>query len=159
MSTTPTSGAAKPMPPSNPLTPRDEKTGRYLPVLFPEEKPFWDAAKQHRLLLQCCNKCGRVRYPIGPTCPWDLSNEFEWKQMSGRGVVHNFVIYHKPWIPYYRDKVPYALVQVEIEEGPRLTTNLLDVPVDQVKIGIPVDAVWDDVTDAVSLIQFRPRRS
>ena len=46
--------------------------------------------------------------------------------MSGLGVVHNFVIYHKPWTPYYRDKVPYALVQVEIAEGPRLTTNLLD---------------------------------
>jgi uncharacterized OB-fold protein len=158
MSTTPTQGAAKPMPPSNPLTPRDEKTGRYLPILYPEEKPFWDAAKQHRLVLQCCSKCGRVRYPIGPTCPWDLSNDFEWKQMSGRGVVHNFVIYHKPWIPYYRDKVPYALVQVELEEGPRLTTNLLEVPVDQVRIGIPVEAVWEDVTDAVSLVQFCPRK-
>jgi uncharacterized protein len=157
MSTTATA-PARPAAPANPLTPRDEKTGRYLPIIYPEEKPFWDAAKQRRLILQRCLDCGRVRYPIGPTCPWDLSNRFEWAQMSGRGVVHNFVIYHKPWIPYYKDKVPYALVQVQIEEGPRLTTNLLEVPVDQVRIGMEVEATWEDVTDAVSLLQFRPRR-
>jgi uncharacterized protein len=153
-----TTGTTKPKQSTNSLTPIDERTGRYLPILFPEEKPFWDAAKQHKLLLQRCAKCSRVRYPIGPTCPWDLSNDFEWEQMSGRGVIQNFVIYHKAWTPYYRDKVPYALVHVEIEEGPRLTTNLFDVRPDQVRIGMPVEAVWEDVTDAVSLLQFRPRR-
>ena len=57
------------------LAPRDEKTGRYLPVVYPEEKPFWDAAKQRRLMLQRCRACGKVWYPIGPTCPFCLSND------------------------------------------------------------------------------------
>ncbi len=134
---------------------RDEKTGRYLPTLYPEEMPYWQAAKRHELMLQRCDSCHKVWYPVGPTCPFCLSKTFTWAQMSGKGVVHNFVIYHKPWIPYYNDKVPYAVVQVEIEEGPRLTTNLLGVPVREVKIGLPVEAVWEDVTEDVSLLQFK----
>ena len=140
------------------LTPRDEKTGRYLPIIFPEELPFWQAAKKHKLVLQKCRSCERVWYPVGPTCPFCLSNDFAWTEMSGRGVVHNFVVYHKPWIPYYKDKVPYVLAQVEIEEGVRLTTNIWGLPSSEVKIGLEVEAVWEDVTDEVSLIQFQPRK-
>lgn len=143
---------------SSSLTPRDERTGRYLPILHPEEKPFWAAAKQHRLVLQKCRRCERVWYPVGPTCPFCLSKEHDWTEMSGRGVVHNFVVYHKPWIPYYKDKVPYVLAQVEIEEGPRLTTNILGIPPGDVKIGMAVEATWEDVTDDVTLLQFRPRQ-
>jgi uncharacterized OB-fold protein len=135
---------------------KDEKTGRYLPIQYPEEQPYWEAAKQHRLVLQRCDGCGKVWFPVGPTCPFCQSNKFTWTQMSGRGRVHNYVIYHKPWVPYYKDKVPYALVQVQIEEGPRLTTNLLNVPVDQVKIGMLVQAAWEDLTDDVTLLQFTP---
>jgi uncharacterized OB-fold protein len=137
---------------------KNTASGRYLPILYPEEMPYWQAAKHHKLVLQRCDGCGKVRFPIGPTCPFCQSNMFTWTTMSGRGVVHNYVIYHKAWIPYYRDKVPYALVQVEIEEGPRLTTNLWDVPVDQIKIGMEVEASWEDVTDEITLLQFRPAK-
>jgi uncharacterized protein len=136
---------------------KDEASGRYLPIQYPEEKPFWEAAKRHQLVLQRCDDCKKVLYPIGPTCPHCRSNRFTWQPMSGRGTVHNFVIYHKPWVPYYKDKVPYALVQVEIEEGPRLTTNLLGVPVSDVRIGIEVEATWEDLTDDVTRLQFKPR--
>ena len=136
---------------------KDDATGRYLPIQYPEEKPFWDGCKEHKLILQRCDDCSKVIYPIGPTCPHCQSNKYTWTQMSGRGRVHNFVIYHKPWVPYYKDKVPYALVQVEIEEGPRLTTNLFDVPVKDVKIGMEVEATWEKLTDEVTLIQFKPR--
>jgi uncharacterized OB-fold protein len=132
-----------------------DASGRYLPILYPEEMPYWRAAKQHKLVLQRCDGCGKVWFPIGPTCPFCQSNTFTWTQMSGRGIVHSYVIYHKAWIPYYRDKVPYALVQVEIEEGPRLTTNLWDVPVDQIRIGMKVEASWEDMTDEITLLQFQ----
>jgi uncharacterized OB-fold protein len=136
---------------------KDEASGRYLPIQYPEEKPFWEGAKRHQLVLQRCDDCKKVLYPIGPTCPHCGSNRFTWQPMRGRGTVHNFVIYHKAWVPYYKDKVPYALVQVEIEEGPRLTTNLLGVPVSDVRIGIKVEAAWEDLTDEVTLLQFKPR--
>lgn len=136
---------------------KDETTGRYLPIQYPEERPYWEAAKQHRLVLPRCDDCAKVIFPIGPTCPHCGSNKSTWTEMSGRGRVHNYVVYHKPWVPYYKDKVPYAVVQVEIEEGPRLTTNLIGVPVRDVKIGMEVEAAWEDLTPDVTLIQFKPR--
>lgn len=135
----------------------DEKTGRYLPVIYPEEMPYWEAARAHKLVLQQCDSCGKVRFPIGGICPACLSGEFTWTPMSGRGVVHNYVVYHKPWSDYLKTKVPYAVVQVELEEGPRLTTNLLGLPADQVRIGLEVDVAFEDVTDTITLVQFAPR--
>ena len=76
--------------------------------------------------------------------------------MSGRGVLHNFVIYHKAWTKWFESRVPYAVVQVQLEEGPRLTTNLLECDVKNIKIGMPVEAVYEDITDEITLLQFRP---
>lgn len=135
----------------------DEKTGRYLPVQYPEEKPYWDGAKERRLMLQKCSDCDHVWYPIGPACPACFSKKFEWSRMSGRGVVHNYVVYHKAWTPWFEKKVPYAVVQIELEEGPRLTTNLLECPVADVKIGMPVEVTYEDITGEITLVQFKPR--
>lgn len=134
----------------------DKATGRYLPILYPEEKPFWEAAKAHQLKLQCCKDCGKVFFPIGPTCPSCLSSEFEWQTMSGKGVVDNFIIFHKGWTPYLQTKVPYAVVQVKIAEGPRLTTNMFGIAPHNIKIGMAVEATYEDVTNEVTLLQFQP---
>lgn len=137
----------------------DESTGRYLPITFPEETPFWEAAKRHELLLQRCNGCGKVWYPIGPTCPFCLTAEHTWEKMSGRGVICNVVIFHKGWTPYLQERAPYAVIQVELEEGPRLTSNFVGEMPTAASIGMPVEAVWEDVTEDVSLVQFRARRT
>ncbi|MEP6871864.1 MAG: OB-fold domain-containing protein [Anaerolineaceae bacterium] len=80
------------------------------------------------------------------------------QRMSGRGKIHNYVIYQKAWTPWFESRVPYAVIQVELEEGPRLTTNLLDVPAAQTKIGMPVEAAYEDITDEITLLQFRPAK-
>ncbi|HTN60066.1 MAG TPA: OB-fold domain-containing protein [Devosia sp.] len=136
----------------------DEATGRYLPIIYPEEVPFWEAAKARKLILQQCSACAKVRYPVGPICPQCLSDQFSWATMSGRGVVHNYVVYHKPWNDFLKTRVPYAVVQVQLEEGPRLTTNLLGVPASEVRIGIEVCVAFEDITDAITLVQFAPRQ-
>jgi hypothetical protein len=82
--------------------------------------------------------------------------DFTWTKMSGKGTLHNFVIYHKPWTPWFKDKVPYAVINVELEEGPRLTTNILDCPLDKIEIGMLVKADYQDITDEITLVQFRP---
>lgn len=137
----------------------DKATGRYLPIQYPEETPFWEAAKRHELVLQRCMDCGKVWYPIGPSCPFCLSSNYEWQKMSGRGVISNVVIFHKGWTPYLQQKTPYAVIQVELEEGPRLTANLVGATATAASIGMPVEAVWEDVNEEVSLVQFRPRSS
>lgn len=133
----------------------DETTGRYLPVIYPEELPFWEGAKKRELWLQKCNCCGKAWYPVGPACMHCFAMDFTWTRMSGKGVVHNYVIDHKAWTNWYKDKVPYAVVQVELEEGPRLTTNLPGTPLDQIRIGMPVTADYEDITDEITLVQFR----
>lgn len=132
----------------------DEKTGRYLPIIHNIEKPYWEAAREHRLVLQKCTHCGHVRYPIGPLCPECLSTEASWQEMSGEGKVHNYVVYHKGWTDYLKTKTPYAVVQVELAEGPRLTTNILGVQAPDVRIGMPVEVAFEDVTDTITLVQF-----
>ena len=134
----------------------DEATGRYIPVIYPEELPYWEALRERKLKLQRCKSCEKVWFPIGPACPHCLSLEFDWAQMSGRGVIHNYVVYHKAWTPWLEKRVPYAVIQVELDEGPRLTTNLLDYPVKDIKIGMRVEAVYEDVTADITLLQFQP---
>jgi len=134
----------------------DEASGRYLPVIYAEELPYWEALKQRSLKLQRCKSCVSTWFPIGPACPHCLSQDFEWAPMSGRGVVHNFVVYHKAWTPWLEKRVPYAVIQVELDEGPRLTTNLVGCAVTDVKIGMRVEAAFEDIPGDITLLQFQP---
>jgi uncharacterized OB-fold protein len=75
--------------------------------------------------------------------------------MSGQGTVSSFVVFHKAWFPEFADATPYAVVQVELAEGPRLTANLVDVPPGEIRVGLPVTVVFDDVTPEVTIPRFR----
>jgi uncharacterized protein len=129
---------------------------RYLPTVYPGEEPFWDGFRDHEIRLQVCDRCGRAWFPIGPVCPFCLSDAFTWKPMSGRGTISTFVVFHKAWAPWLESRVPYAVVQVELAEGPRLTTNLMGVPAAETRIGMPVKACYEQVADDVVLLQFEP---
>lgn len=75
--------------------------------------------------------------------------------MSGRGKVVNYVVYHKAWAPWLKEKLPYAVVLVRLDEGPILPGNLLDIPASAVRIGMEVHVVFEDVSDEASIVQFR----
>jgi uncharacterized protein len=131
-----------------------EYDGRFVPVIYAEEQPFWKAAREHRLVLQSCDRCHRAWYPIGPNCPRCLSTDFTWQELRGTGKVSSFVVFHKPWADWLRDRVPYVVAQVELDEGPRLTANLPGVAIEDVRIGMPVSVVFEDVSPEISLPQF-----
>lgn len=138
-------------------TPAQQDTsGRYLPVLHPEEQPYWEAARRHELVLPRCDSCGKVYYPVGPVCPNCLSDNFSWVPMSGRGTVSSFVVYHKGWTPWLKSRVPYVVAQVQLAEGPRLTTNLPNIDPADVRIGMEVQVAYETLTEEVTLVQFRP---
>lgn len=128
-----------------------------LPRVTADNRAFWDATKRHELRLQRCGSCGRFRYPPAPVCPACLSETAEWARVSGRGTVTTFIVMHKVYFPGFAGDVPYNVVQVELEEGPRLTANLIDVPNDQLRVGMAVEAVFDDVTPEITLPRFRLR--
>lgn len=129
-----------------------------LPQPDPVTQPFWDSLKQHAMKIQRCNDTGKYFfYPRGLS-PFTLSDNISWEPVSGRGTLHAFTIVYNQRQPGFADEVPYVVAMVELEEGPRMMTNLVDVQADpeHVKIGMPVEIVYDDVTDEITLPKFKP---
>lgn len=117
---------------------------------------FWAAARRHELRLQRCRSCGaHIFYPRA-FCPACLSDSLEWTSVSGRGKVYSFTVVRRAMHPAFRPDVPYVLAIVELEEGPRLTTNIVGCDPSDVRVDMPVDVVFDDVTPEVTLVKFQP---
>ncbi|MBM3946509.1 MAG: Zn-ribbon domain-containing OB-fold protein [SAR202 cluster bacterium] len=129
-----------------------------LPLPNLDDKPHWDGLRRHELLIQKCADCGALRHPPRPICHACRSGRKEWVKASGRGVVYSYTIVPQATHPAWRDKVPYAVVIVELEEDVRLVSNLEGVPNEQIKVGLPVEIVYDDVAPDVTLPKFRVRK-
>jgi uncharacterized protein len=127
-----------------------------LPEINGDNTEFWSGCRAHELRFQKCRDCGHVRWPPSILCPACHSRETEWIVSSGRGTVYSFVIYHVAFHEGFRDDVPYVVADVELEEGPRLLTNIVECPHERIACGMPVQVVWDDVTEDFSLPKFRP---
>ena len=130
---------------------------RPLPTpIVPESKPYWDGLKEGKLLLPKCSACGNVFFYPRSFCPKCGCDDVEWFLASGRGTVESFVINHTP-APGYEDAAPYAIAFVKLEEGPRLTSNLLEIEQspEAISVGMPVEVVFEQRGD-IALPQFRP---
>ena len=125
-----------------------------LPKPTETSRPFWDAAKQHRLQLQHCGGCQSFIYYPRDRCPHCLSDQLEWRPVSGKGTVYSYTTVRRASIRSFADK-PYVLAIVELEEGVRMTTNIEAAP-ESVKIGMPVTVFFDDVTPDHTLVKFKP---
>jgi len=128
-----------------------------LPVPTPETKPFWDAARRHELTLPRCRPCGEFFFFPRAVCPRCLSREVEWQRVSGHGTLHTFTVVHRG-AKGFPLGTPYVMAVVELAEGPRLMTNLVGVEPDpaKIRIGMPVEVVFQDATDEIALPHFRP---
>jgi uncharacterized OB-fold protein len=100
---------------------------KLVPQPTPETQPFWDGCREGVLKLQWCQPCGTAYFPPSPYCPRCLSDDVEWQVASGRGHLHTYVIAHRP-APGYEDQVPYAVAIVELDEGPRMMSNIVGIP-------------------------------
>jgi uncharacterized OB-fold protein len=127
-----------------------------LPVVTEETRPYWESAKAHRLALPRCTDCGRFRFPPTAFCPSCLGDGAAWTPVSGRGTVYSFVVMHQVYDASFKDDVPYNVAAVELEEGPRLYTNIVGCANDAIDVGMAVDVHYDDVTPEVTLVKFRP---
>ena len=126
-----------------------------LPAITPDMVPFWEAAKRHQLVVQKCGGCGVHRFPPRELCSLCLSRESSWVPASGRGKVFSFVVMHQAYHPAFADELPYAVVVVELEEGARITSRLVDCPAGEVRIDMPVTVVFEDASPEISLPKFR----
>lgn len=125
------------------------------PTPSPETKAFWDATAEGRLLLPKCTSCGTVIwYPRG-ICPDCHSTEVEWFEAAGTGSVYTWTVTHRGEGPY-REAAPYCIAYVELDEGPRILTNIVDVDVSAIAIGQRVTLAWADTGEGTQLPRFRP---
>ncbi len=127
-----------------------------LPAIDIESAPFWHAAREHRLAIMRCRGCGKHFFYPRALCPHCHSSEVECTTASGRGTIYTFTIARRPSGAAFKADVPYVVALVELDEGPRLMTNIVTASVDSVRIGQKVRAVYHDVTDEVTLVKFAP---
>jgi uncharacterized protein len=129
-----------------------------LPMPDPVTQPFWDSTKAHEMKIQRCNDTGKFFfYPRGMS-PYTLSDNIYWEPVSGKGTLHAFTIVQNQRQPGFAEEVPYVVAMVELDEGVRMMTNLIGVEADpeHVKIGMPVEVVYEDVSDEITLPKFKP---
>jgi uncharacterized OB-fold protein len=134
----------------------DAKYGKPLPRIDEESKGYWEACQRHELVIQRCAACRTLRHYPRALCPRCLSDAVEWVRASGRGTVYTFTVTHQNQAPGFRDALPYVLAYVELDEGVRLLTNIVDCAPEAVRIGMPVEVVFEDATPAVTLPKFKP---
>ena len=130
-----------------------------LPRPTEDSAPYWEAAQRGTLCMQRCSECGHVRFPPSLLCPRCLSETAAWVRLSGRGTVFSWIVVHQSQHPAFNADTPYNVTIVELEEGPRLHTNLVGCRNDEIHIGLPVEVVFEKINDEVTLPKFRPRKN
>ncbi|HLG74140.1 MAG TPA: Zn-ribbon domain-containing OB-fold protein [Chloroflexota bacterium] len=129
------------------------------PIADEDTQPFWDACKAHELRVQQCSACGRFRWPPRGFCPACFSWEHTWARLSGRGTVHSFSVVHHVVNPAFKAEAPYvvALISLEGTEGHvKLASNVVGCPWEEVRVGMEVEVVFQELNEDITLPKFRP---
>ena len=119
-------------------------------------QPFWEAAKRHELVMPRCTTCDHLFFYPRSECPRCFSATLEWVRVSGRGRLHSFTIVYQPANAAFRDSAPYVYAVVQLDEGPRLVSNVVQCDPEAVRVDMPLVAVFDDVTPEWTLVKFKP---
>lgn len=119
--------------------------------------PFWEATKRRELVLQWCKACeAPIHYPR-VFCPSCLGDDLEYRPAAGRGKVYACSTMNRPAYPGMEDRVPYVVALVELEEGARMMTNIVGCEPDTVRVGMPVQVSWEELSDGRALPVFEPK--
>ena len=85
-----------------------------------------------------------------------MSQDYEWATVSGKGRLHTYTVVHQPANPAFRDDAPHVYAVIQLDEGPRMISNMVDCDFDALQVDMPVVAVYDDVTPEWTLVKFKP---
>ena len=119
-------------------------------------QPFWDATKRHELLMPRCKNCSNMFFYPREQCPNCYSDNTDWVPVTGMGRLYSYTVIYQPANPVFQTETPYIYAIVQLNEGPRFPTNLVDCDIDSVKIDMRVEVVFEDITNEVTLVKFRP---
>ena len=134
---------------------------RPLPTpITPEAKPFWDGCKAEKLMLPRCEECGHVFFYPRILCPRCHSRRIGWMQASGRGTLHSFEIAYQAFQKAWKIKPPYVLAMVQLDEGPRMMSNIVGCPQtpEALVLDMPLEVTFEKMDDEISIPLFRPAK-
>jgi uncharacterized OB-fold protein len=127
-----------------------------LPTIEGPDNPFWQALRRREVQVQRCLACGTHRFPATRYCAQCRSEESEWVAVAPTGTLETWCVFHRP---YFDDlAVPYTVIQVRLDCGVRVFANPAGVETDALRIGMAVEAVFEDVAPDVTLLKFKPRK-
>jgi uncharacterized OB-fold protein len=127
-----------------------------LPVISEDTQPYWEGTRAGELRAQRCRACRHLRFPPSILCPKCLGEETDWERLSGRGTIYTFIVIHRPVHPAFLDDAPYNVAIVELDEGIRTHTNIVECANEDLHVGMPVEVVFEKINDNVTLPKFRP---
>jgi hypothetical protein len=127
-----------------------------LPTPDESTQPWWDATKDGRLQIKRCGDCGKAHYYPRPFCPACWSENVEWEDASGRGTLYTYSVVYQNDLPPFPDRVPYVAAIVDLEEGPRMMTNVIDCDLADLRVGMALEVSFRTETEDVVLPVFRP---
>jgi uncharacterized protein len=130
-----------------------------LPTIDEETREFWDGCRAGRFLVRRCNACGEFHFYPRPFCPSCWSDDVEWTEASGRARLYTYSVVHANDLPPWPERVPYVAAVVDLEEGPRVMTNVEDVAFDDLEIGMALEVTFRAISDDVTIPVFRPVRA
>jgi len=134
----------------------DEDVKKPIPVPVKWTKPYWDAAKKHRLIIKKCKRCGQLEHPPYLYCTNCHSEEHEWIEASGKATLYAYAV-NVFGVPFpFWDDMPYVVAMVDLEEGPRMLTNIVQCDQSKLKNGMKLEVVFEDVSDEIALPKFKP---
>lgn len=126
-----------------------------MPIANADSAPYWNAARERRLLLRKCQDCGSVHFMPRHMCPTCWSERLEWIEAQGRGRIHSFTVVRRASLPAFTMRVPYVVALIDLTEGPRMMANVLGDNALSVSIGDEVMLTFEDRGDGALIPQFR----
>jgi uncharacterized OB-fold protein len=125
---------------------------RLIPAPSLLTRPFWEAARERRLALQRCERCSRLSFPPRARCPSCGACELRWQDVSGAGTVYSFTVVHRPPHAVFTQQCPFVVAIVELAEGPRMTSNIVNCDAAAVYVGMPVRVEFEAIDDSDLLL-------
>jgi len=129
---------------------------RDLPTIEEDSRPFWDAAKEGRFLIARCRSCNQAHHYPRPFCPYCWSEDVVWEDSTGRATLYTYSTVYVNDLPPFAERLPYVAAVVDLAEGPRVMTNLVDCEPDQLRIGMPLVASFRQISPEVTVPVFCP---
>jgi uncharacterized OB-fold protein len=125
------------------------------PISNADSQPYWQGARENKLLIRKCNACGQVHFMPRYLCPTCWSDDLQWVQASGKGSVHSYTVIRRASDPRFADQVPYVVALIDLQEGPRMMANILGENALQTQIGDSVSLVFEGRGDGDQIPQFQ----